>query len=239
MNTPRRRAARPLSLLLSPLLVVALAATGCSGDDDGDGAAPAASPTASESGRPAPEVRTKVAVGRVPGHLPPRARKRAVHAVGDVVDHWFDAAYVGGRYPRHDFSDAYPAFTAGARADAVRDRDLMTNRPLGREIDGVTAHRRLVWVDLLPARGRAAAATARFRLAFTTTGEKERSVVVRGRLFLVPGPSGWKVFGYDVAKGTPDELEPKERPSKGKPSKHGAGKHHEHSGKDHQKGGGR
>ena len=84
----------------------------------------------------------------------------------------------------------------------------MTNQPLARRIDGVRATQRLVWIDVLPAGGRAAGATARFRLEFTTTGDVKKSVAVRGRLFLTPGPDGWKVFGYDVAKGTPEELQP-------------------------------
>jgi hypothetical protein len=144
------------------------------------------------------------------------------------VDRWFDAAYVGGRYPREDFRDAFPGFTPGASASAHADRALMSNQPLGPRIDGVTATQRLVWVDVLPAGGRAAAATARFRLGFTTTGKTERSVVVRGRLFLTPGPHGWKVFGYDVAKGTPQELAPpspaKDQPHKKPHEKKGGGR---------------
>jgi hypothetical protein len=177
-------------------------------------------------------VHTKVSVGHVPGKLSTEARKRAARNVGKVVDRWFDAAYVGGRYPREDFRDAFPGFTPGASASAHADRALMSNQPLGPRIDGVTATQRLVWVDVLPAGGRAAAATARFRLGFTTTGKAEQSVVVRGRLFLTPGPHGWKVFGYDVAKGTPQELAPPS-PSKKQPDKKPQKKPHE------KKGGGR
>ena len=153
-------------------------------------------------------MRTRVSLERVPGRLPAEVRKRVQRQVGDVVDRWFDAAYVRGRYPRNDFHDAFPGFTVSARAQAHHDKALMTNQPLAKRIDGVRATQRLVWIDVLPAGGRAAGATARFRLEFTTTGDVKKSVAVRGRLFLTPGPDGWKVFGYDVAKGTPDELEP-------------------------------
>jgi hypothetical protein len=213
---------------VSALLLLALAASGCSGDDGRDEPAAASPSSASPSEKAPPEVRTRVSVGHVPGRLAPEARKRATSNVGKVVDRWFEAAYVGGRYPRRDFRDAFPGFTTGARASAHRDRALMSNQPLGSRIDGVTATERLVWVDVLPAGGRAAAATARFRLGFTTTGKAERSVVVRGRLFLTPGPRGWKVFGYDVAKGTPQELAPpspsKDRPAKKSHDKKGGGR---------------
>jgi hypothetical protein len=91
-----------------------------------------------------------------------------------------------------------------------------------------------VWIDVLPAGGRAAGATARFRLEYTTTGDVRKSVAVRGRLFLTPGPDGWKVFGYDVAKGTPEELQPPQ--PKKEPKKTQSKKSH---GKNDAKGGGR
>ena len=242
MSTHVRRLAAPVSLLL-----LGLAAGGCSSDDQNDAPAPESSPTSSKE--PAPrEVRTQVTLSHVPGKLPGDDRKRVVHNVGAVVDHWFEKAYLGGKYPRHDFRDAYPGFTTAAQADARRDKALMSNQPLGPRIDGVTATQRLVWIDVLPAGGRAAAATARFRLGFTTTGKAERSVVVRGRLFLTPVPHGWKVFGYDVAKGTPAELKAPQEHTKdgGKNGKHGSGGHdstksgskHDHHGHD-KKGGGR
>lgn len=215
MSTPRRRVAA----LATSLLVLVPASTSCSGDDSGEQPSEAAPSSSSEPPSPPPEVRTRVSLERVPGRLPADVRKRVQRQVGDVVDRWFDAAYVRGRYPRNDFHDAFPGFTVRARAQAHHDKALMTNQPLARRIDGVRATQRLVWIDVLPAGGRAAGATARFRLEYTTTGKVEKSVAVRGRLFLTPGPDGWKVFGYDVAKGTPDELEPPAPPKRTKDSK--------------------
>ena len=42
--------------------------------------------------------------------------------VGKVVDRWWDAAYLGGGYPRSSFPSAFPGFTDGAekRARATR-----------------------------------------------------------------------------------------------------------------------
>ena len=231
MSTPRRRVAE----LVIPLLVLATVSTSCSGGDDTK--EPAASPTSSSAKPSSPprEVSTKVSLERVPGRLPAEVRKRVQRQVGDVVDRWFDAAYVGGRYPRNDFHDAFPGFTVSARRQAHHDKALMTNQPLAQRIDGVRATQRLVWIDVLPAGGRAAGATARFRLEFTTTGDARKSVAVRGRLLLTPGPDGWKVFGYDVAKGTPSELEPP-RPSKSKAKDEAKKKS---DGKHDAKGGGR
>ena len=204
MSTPRRRVAA----LVASLVVVASATASCSGSDKtSQPSATPSSPSASTHSA-APEVRTRVSLDRVPGRLPADVRRRVQRQVGDVVDRLFDAAYVAGRYPRNNFHDAFPGFTLGARAQAHHDKALMTNQPLAKHIDGVRATQRLVWIDVLPARGRAAGATARFRLEFTTTGKERKSVAVRGRLFLTPGPNGWKVFGYDVAKGTPGELQP-------------------------------
>jgi hypothetical protein len=239
MTRAARRAATPVSVLL----LLALAAGGCSGDDSTEPDAQPSSASGSPKEKAPPEVHTQVSLGHVPGKLSAEAGRRAARNVGKVVDRWFDAAYVGGRYPRQDFRDAFPGFTPGASASAHRDRALMSNQPLGPHIDGVTATQRLVWVDVLPAGGRAAAATARFRLGFTTTGKAERSVVVRGRLFLTPGPHGWKVFGYDVAKGAPDELAPPSPPKKKPDDKKSDGKSDRKKSEKHQKhekkGGGR
>ena len=238
MSTPRRRVAA----LVAPLLVLASASTSCSGGDDSSQPSATPSSSASSTRSAPPEVTTQISLERVPGKLPADVRRRVQRQVGDVVDRWFDAAYVGGRYPRTDFHDAFPGFTVSARAQAHHDKALMTNQPLGKRIDGVRATQRLVWIDVLPAGGRAAGATARFRLEFTTTGKKHTSVAVRGRLFLTPGPDGWKVFGYDVAKGTPDELQPP-RPtsqSKSQPKAHAkAQEKKKQHGKNDAKGGGR
>jgi hypothetical protein len=143
-----------------------------------------------------------VTIGRVTGTLPREARRRLAHQIGDVVDGWMDAAYVGGDYPRGDFADAWPGFTDGARDRARHDRQLMSNADIGRRIEGVEAKRRRVTVDVLAVRQRPVAVTARVLLGFRTTGDVERKVRVQGRLYLTHGGHGWRVFGYDMTKGS-------------------------------------
>lgn len=153
---------------------------------------------------------TKVTIGEVAGiGGTAKYRKRfrgSVHAleqrVGRVVDSWFDGAYVGGSYPRSGFADAFASFTPRAAADARHQRTLMTNWALRKKVSGVEATERRVRIDVLAPGGVIAGATARVRLAFTTSGRAERKVTVSGRLFLTRSSGGaWRVFGFDVAKG--------------------------------------
>jgi hypothetical protein len=180
------------------VLVALLLTTGaCTGDDD-----PADEPSAAASETPtgAPEVQLTATVGVVTGKLQPPRRRALTRRVGGMVGAWFDAAYLDGDYPRSDFRNVFPGFTRDAAALARRDRDLLTNAQLGDRIDGVVALRKTVKVDLLSPGRRPAAATARFRFAFRTTGDVERRVVVRGRLMLARVNGTWKIFAYDVRR---------------------------------------
>ena len=124
-------------------------------------------------------------------------RQQVAHA----VDEWFDAAYVGGTYPRDDFAASWPGFTTGAKADASGDKALMSNEDIGSQISSVRATARRVSIDVLAVHGKAQGATARFVLKFKTDGDVQRKIEVNGRLFLTPSPDGWRIFGYDVTKG--------------------------------------
>jgi hypothetical protein len=57
---------------------------------------------------------TKVGIHRVHGRLPVARRKAVRRQVGAVVDRWWEAAYLGGTYPRSSFHAAFPGFTAAA-----------------------------------------------------------------------------------------------------------------------------
>jgi hypothetical protein len=194
-----RRAGRKTGVVAG-LVLVALGTGSCSGDSDDDGAAPGdgSSDSATATER---TVTTQVSFGKLTGKLPPDARQRVSDQVGDVVDGWIDAAYVGGDYPRRDFSDVWPGFTAGAEADAHQDRALMSNEDIGDRIDGVEPYKRVVRLDVLAVGQHAVGVTAHVALAFGTTGDLERKVRVKGRLFLTHTDRGWQVFGYDVTKG--------------------------------------
>ena len=147
------------------------------------------------------EVPLTARVGVVTGKLKPARRQAIAGRVGEMVDAWFDAAYLEGDYPRTSFRDAFPGFTPDAADLARRDRDLLTNAAIGSRIDGVVVLRKTVKVDLLSPGHRPAGATARFRLDFRTEGDLERRVVVSGRLMLAKVRGGaWKIFAYDVRR---------------------------------------
>ena len=184
---------------VTALLVLALATGGCTGDDSGDDASdPSSSPG---TGQAAPrEVKIRARVGTLAGELPRKRRKVVARDVGRVVDRWFEAAYLGGDYPRKGFKDGWPGFTAGANAMARHDRRLTSNAQLSERIDGVQAISKLVKVDVFSPKKKPAGATARFRLVFRTSGNAERRVLVTGRLLLTKVKEKWKVFGFDVKK---------------------------------------
>jgi hypothetical protein len=193
MTRAARRAAGAAALTLA----LALTAAACRGSSDDSGepsAAPSATPTE-------PPVETLVTIGKVTGDLPAAARDKLATEITAVVDGWTEAAYVGGEYPRRDFADSWPGFTAGAADLARRDRALMSNEDIGEQIDGAVTRRSRVRLDVLAVKKQPVGVTARVLFTFETTGEVERAVRVQGRLYLSRTADGWQVFGYDMTKG--------------------------------------
>ena len=197
MTRPRRRA---VSAAVAALLGLAVATAGCSGSDGGSDAG--SGPSAASSSATEYPVDTQVSWGTVTGKLPAAGRQRLAAKVREVVDGWTEAAYLGGDYPRRDFADSWPGFTPGAQEEARADRALMSNEDIGARIDGVDPYRSRVRIDVLAVHARPVGVTAHVALAFGTTGDLERDVRVEGRLYLTPTDHGWKVFAYDVTKGT-------------------------------------
>jgi hypothetical protein len=190
-------ASRPALAAASILLCLSLGATACSDD--------AGSDTSSEpplpSGDPSTfKIETTTTIGQVVGRLPRKDQKRLVGAITPVVQRWFNAAYVGGEYPRKNFRDAFPGFTSGARAAARHDLELMSNDRIGDRVSGITPKTSQIWLDVLAPQKRAVAVTARFRLGFKTQGDLVRRFGVRGRLLLTRSEPGWRIFAYHVAK---------------------------------------
>jgi hypothetical protein len=146
-------------------------------------------------------VPTKTGIHRVFGRLPDARRKAVRKEVGTVVDRWWEAAYLGGTYPRSRFPAAFPGFTDAAEKRARDDKALLTNQTGGPLIDAVTATRRSVTLDILATGGQARTVTAHVVLKFDTTGQKTGTTTVRGRLFLTRKRGAWRVFGYDLSKG--------------------------------------
>ena len=203
----RTASSRTKTTAATLLVALALVAGGCSSSDS---SSPAAAPGPSNTGADATQpVASKVLLRKVAGTIKKKNwktfmtehRKMMLAQVGQAVDSWIDGGYVGVDYPRDSFGSAFDAFTEPARRDADRQKQLMTNWDLRKEIDGVEVKKRTVTVDVMAPRGRPAGATARVDLVFTTTGDKQERVTVRGRLFLSPGHGKWRIFGYDVSKG--------------------------------------
>jgi hypothetical protein len=194
-----KMASRPALATASMLLCLSLGATACSDDSGGGGDTSSQPPL--PSGDPSTfQIETRTTIGRVVGRLPKHKQKVLVRTVTPVVQRWFNAAYVGGDYPRKDFKDAFPGFTPGARDLAFRDRKLMSNRDISERIDGVTPKASRIKLDVLAFHKHAAAVTARFRLAFKTEGDLVKRVNVNGRVLLTRAKPGWRIFAYHVAK---------------------------------------
>jgi hypothetical protein len=185
-------------------LFLALSTSACSGSGDSSSTPPPGGGSSASGATDSPGTRaleTTATLGKVEGKLPKGKRSKVRQQVAHAVDQWFDAAYVGGDYPRNDFSTSWPGFTTGAKADAESDKRLMSNQAIGSQVSGVQAIARKVSVDVLAVKGHPQGATARFVLKFKTSGDIQRKIEISGRLFLTPGADGWRIFGYDVAKG--------------------------------------
>jgi hypothetical protein len=190
-------ASRPALAAASMVLCLSLGATACSEDASGEKNSEPPLP----SGEPSTfQIETTTTLGQVVGRLPKQDQKRLAGAIEPVVQRWFNAAYVGGDYPRKDFRDAFPGFTAGAREAARHDLALMSNDRIGTRISGVTPKASRIRLDILAVRKKAVAVTARFRLAFKTQGDLQRRYGVHGRLLLTRSHPGWRIFAYHVAK---------------------------------------
>jgi hypothetical protein len=196
-----RTALRRVPVTVATVLSLTLLMTACSGDSDSSGATPGDGSSSATAVDEPPALATTATLGKVTGRLPEAERGTVRTQVATTVDGWFDAAYVGGDWPRSDFAEAWAGFTSGAATDAKGDKRLMCNQDIGAKVSAVVATKRDVTVDVLSVKGKPAGATARFVLRFTTSGDVQRKVVVRGRLFLTPGGDGWQIFGYDVTKG--------------------------------------
>ena len=195
----RSRLLRPLAVLGAVLVTSVAFVGGCSSDEPSTPAAK--EPNEPVGSTPAAErqISTKATVGRVIGKLGETQKARMTADVSAVVDEFFDNAYLGD-FPRSSFGKAYASFTQGARADAERDADLLSNTEIADQIDLATGTKRRVALDVLAVKGKPQGVTARFTLDFETAGELERVERVKGYLLLADEGQGWKVFGYSVIR---------------------------------------
>jgi hypothetical protein len=175
-------------------LLLVLGATGC---DSGDDIAGSQDGAASSHATDAPAVSTVTTLQNVGKLLDGDHRARVKDAVTSAVDAWFDGGFLGD-FPRAGYAAAFAGFTPGAATDAQGDLDLLTNQAIADQIDSATATKRRVRVDVFTFEGHPHGATAHFVLDFSTAGDIEESMQVRGDLYLAKDKGEWKIFGYDV-----------------------------------------
>jgi hypothetical protein len=189
---------------IAVLAVVVLAVCGCSGGS----AANQPELAQQHSTAPVPHlsqrnVPLKVSVKKVTGSLSQAARVRLKTAASMPVRKWLDAGFVGGVFPRADFSSAYRVFTAGAARSARQDRALLTNAQLGPRVVDVVAKRRSAQLSVLAVHGHPRGVSARVHLrllAFHRDGSRVTARVT-GDLYLTRAPNGhWKIFGYKLTR---------------------------------------
>lgn len=199
-------------LLVGAVVTVLLATSGCTGDE----APPAQQSAPSDrSALPSRTVETtptlqpkpvpmEVRVARVVGGRLAKPKRRQVQRqVRRVLADYFDAAYLGGDYPRHDFSRAFGTFSRGAARRARTDRALLSNARSGPRTQAVVPRVRSAALDLLVPHKVVAGLTARVRLVFVErrAGGPDQRVTVRGRLMMTRKKAGpWQIFGYDVSR---------------------------------------
>ena len=195
----RSLSGRPAVALAATALILLTGA--CTGDSEPE-AEPSASGSPTESATPAQEsVPFKVKVTRVLGKLPVADRPALEANVRRTLTEYVDAAFLGGDYPRSDFSGAFTAFTSGAARDARGDLTMLTNLPLGPTTESVRATRRTAYLSVLAPYDVAAGVTARVDLVFRVerADRPPQRVRLAGRLLLTRDEkAGWTIFGYDV-----------------------------------------
>jgi hypothetical protein len=144
-------------------------------------------------------------VTHVAGRLPLRDRRVVATRVGRTLTAYVDAAFLGGDYPRSDFTASFDAFTEGGARQARGDTALLTNQPLGATTRTVQATRRTAYLSVLAPGGTVAGATAAVDLVFRVDrgSQPGRRVHLKGRLLLTKDRSGaWAIFGYDLNRSS-------------------------------------
>jgi hypothetical protein len=157
----------------------------------------------STAGRLPPSAPFRVVVTRVSGKLTEKERTALAADVRRVLSAYVDAAFLGGSYPRSDFTDSFTTFTPGAARTARRDRELLTNQRLGPSTESVRAARRTAYLSVLAPSEVAAGVTAKVNLVLVVRRSKGPSERVRleGRLLLTRNAENdWSIFGYDLSR---------------------------------------
>lgn len=191
----RRGTGSRASTALVAVLASGLLLAGCSGDNDHkpDAAGSSSASTGTD------EVATQATVTKVTGRLGAAKRDALAGAVAEVVDGWFDGAYLGD-FPRSDFAGAFAGFTKGAAEKAQRNLDQMSSKSISSQIETAEATRRSLSLDVLSIKQKPVGVTATVDLVFETTGSLTGTQEVTGTLDLTPDGDSWKVFGFEISR---------------------------------------
>ena len=190
----RVRRARRSATRWAALTVLLVGAVGCTGDDDDTPENQDPGSSASDSAEEEPIHTT---VEGISGRLDQARRDDVKTGVSAAVDAWFEGAFLGD-FPRGDYAPAFDRFTEGAREDAMRDLELLSNKEIEDSIESAEAGNRRVRLEVLAPKGEPQGVTAHFVLDYFTKGELEDHRRVRGSLYLTPQEGEWRIFGYDV-----------------------------------------
>lgn len=196
---------RPVRRTVAGIACVALIAAiaGCTNQTDSPQPTQSADATGTAPTLAAKPVPMTVRVTRVSGKLKKSTLRSLEHNIGRTIGGYWDAAYLGGKYPRRNFDNAFSTFTSGAEQQARQDRAFTTNAGLGASTEAVAPKQKQAWVSVLAPHKVAAGVTARIHLVYLVDrGEATwKRVTISGRLLLTKKKSGgWQIFGYDVAR---------------------------------------
>lgn len=208
MLTPRPRTLRiAVAAVAAVLLLVGAVKCGAGdGGESGTDATPSLPSRSVEGGATldAKPVPMRVAVARVfNGKLRPKQTHRLERQVGRLLSSYFDAAFLGGEYPRKDFPGAFATFSGAAASRARDDMDLLTNAAASPQIERVVPRTKRARLDVLVSKRSVPGLTARVRLVFRQERVRgaDLMVTVAGRLLVnKAGPGSWQIFGYDISR---------------------------------------
>lgn len=201
MTGSHLRAAPAVTVALTLVLSVSACTQGRAPRRSGSSSSTSA-PVASAGSQPR-SAPFRVVVTRVSGKLAKDDRSVLAGNVRRVLTGYVDAAFLGGTYPRSDFSDSFRTFTGGAAREARRDTGLLTNQRLGPSTESVRGVRRAAYLSVLAPYDVAAGVTAKLDLEFVVrrSTEPAQRVRLKGRMLLTRNAdNGWSIFGYDLSR---------------------------------------
>jgi hypothetical protein len=175
-------------------LLLGTTVSGCSSDttpdDDTSSATGAATVT-----RP---LRLSTSVTRVLGELSDSQRRQLAVRAKEVISGYVEAAYLHQR-PSSGYRGSFPGFTKGARALALKDTGIVSDRSFA-GAEEVQPRSGVAYLSVVAPDGHPVGATARVSVDLSVADSRRtRQVTVSGRLLLTPRNHRWRIFGYDLA----------------------------------------